>query len=173
MERIDPRTPEGMRELTLRSAEFCRLRLETSGNFDQHFGLFIGGTTEEFALSKWAATSSLSRIFEEAHKEARRAHAEALCLMLRRPMAAMNGRCTIEVWDSVFVVAQTETRTATAMLPFRAADSGLQFGELQLGECESESFATPEVIFRKLGYVADAAMLDDTTKGRGPEAMWN
>ena len=172
MERIDPKTQEGMRELTLRSVEFCRLRLETSGSFDQHFGLFIGGTTEEFAMSKWAATSSLSRIFEEAHKEAHRAHAEALCLMLRRPMAGMNGR-TIEVWDSVFVVAQTETRTAIAMLPFRATDSGLEFGELQVGECESKSFATPEVIFRKLGQLVDAAMLDDRTKGRGPKAMWN
>lgn len=173
MEGIDPRTREGMRVLTLRAVEFCRLRLKTSGNFDQHFGLYVGGTTEEFALSKWAETSSLSRIFEEAHKEAHRAHAEALCLMLRRPMAAMNGRCTIEVWDSVIVVAQTETRTAIAMLPFRATDSGLEFGELQLGECESKSFATPEVIFGKLGHLVDAAALDDATKKRGPEAMWN
>ena len=155
-----------MRELTLRIVEFCRLRLKMSGNFDQHFRLFIGGRTEEFGLSKWAAASSLSRIFEEAHKEAYRAHAEALCLLLRRPTAAMNRR-TIEVWDSVFVVAQTETRTAIAMLPFRATDSGLEFEELQLGECESESFATPEVIFGKLGHLVDAAMLDDTRKGRG------
>jgi len=84
----------------------------------------------------------------------------------------MNRR-RIEVWDSVFVVTQTKSRTAIAMLPFRATGSGLEFGELQLGECESESFATPEVIFGKLGHVVDAAILDDTRKGRGPEAISN
>ena len=172
MNPIDPRTQEGMREVTLFFVEFCRLRLETSGSFDQHFALYIGGRTEEFGLSEWAAKSSLSRIFEEAHKEAHRAHAEALFLMLRRPLASMNRR-RVEVWDSVFVVTQTKTRTAIAMLPFRTTDSGLEFEELQLGECETESFATPDIIFGKLGDVANAAMLDDMRKGRGPEATSN
>jgi hypothetical protein len=59
------------------------------------------------------------------------------------------------------------------MLPFRATDLGLVFEELQTGECETESCGAPEVIFRKFGYVVDAAVLDDTPKGRGSESTWN
>jgi hypothetical protein len=43
METINPRTPNGMREATLRSIEFCRMQLELFGKFEQHFALLIGG----------------------------------------------------------------------------------------------------------------------------------
>ncbi|TAM79619.1 MAG: hypothetical protein EPN47_17610 [Acidobacteria bacterium] len=173
MEAIDPTTQEGMRILTLRAVEFCRKELETSGDFEQHFGLRVGSKTEDFKLSTWAAASSLTRIFEEAHKEAQRAHANTLILMLRRPMASLNRQLALELWDSILVVTQTERRTAIAMLPFRKTNAGLEFAELQKGECETETVATPQVIFQNLGYVADARALDDVRKGRGRACIWN
>lgn len=173
METIDPTTQEGMRMLTLRAVEFCREELETSGDFEQHFGLRVGSNTEDFKLSTWAAASSLTRIFEEAHKEAHRTLANTLILMLRRPMASVDRQLALDVWDSIFVVTQTKRRTAIAMLPFRKTNRGLEFAELQKGECETETFATPQVIFQILGYVADDAALDDTRKGRGPGYIWN
>jgi len=75
MDPIDPTTPEGMKVLTLRAVELCRLRLTMSGGFEQRCGLYVGSTTEEFTLSTRAAASSLSRILQEAQKEAHRAHA--------------------------------------------------------------------------------------------------
>jgi hypothetical protein len=171
MEAFDPSTQDGMRMLTLNAVDFCRKELETSGDLEPYFGLRIGRKTYDFKLSPRAAASSLTRIFQEAHKEAHRVHANTLILMLRRPMAAINGQLALEVWDSIFVVTQTERRTAIAVLPFRATDSGLEFEELRKGECESQSFATPEAIFRKLGYVVDANALDGLGQGSGN--MWN
>jgi hypothetical protein len=173
MDPIDPTTREGMKVLTLRAVELCRLRLTMSGGFEQRCGLYVGSTTEEFTLSTRAAASSLSRILQEAQKEAQRAHAEVLCLMLRRSIVSLNRHGGREQWDSIFVITQTPRRTAIAMLPFRATDLGLVFEELQTGECETESCGAPEVIFRKFGYVVDAAVLDDTPKGRGSESTWN
>lgn len=170
---VDPTTPVGMRILTLRAVEVCRLQLEMRGSFEQWFALCFGRTTKEFTLSARAAASSLSKIFEEAHKAALREHADALCLMLRRPMATLNSQLAIEQWDSIFVVMQTQRRTTIAMLPFRTTNTGFEFDEIQKGECETETFATPQAIFQKLGYVADAGALDDTRKGRGPECIWN
>ena len=173
MDPIDPTTREGMKVLTLRAVELCRLRLTMSGGFEQRFGLYVGSTTEEFTLSTRVAASSLSRILQEAQKEAHRAHAEVLCLMLRRSMVSLNRHCGREQWDSIFVITQTQRRTAIAMLPFRATDLGLVFEELQTGECETESFGAPEVIFGKLGYVVDPGLLDETARGRGPGSLWN
>jgi hypothetical protein len=93
--------------------------------------------------------------------------------MLRRPMASVNRQLALEVWDSILVVTQTERRTAIAMLPFRKTDSGFEFEELQKRECKTETFATPQAIFQKLGYVADAGAIDSMRKGRGPECIWN
>jgi hypothetical protein len=88
-------------------------------------------------------------------------------------MVRVNGHCALEQWDSIFVITQTPRRTAIATLPFRATDSGLEFEELQMGECETESFGAPEVIFRKLGDVVDPGVLDETARGRGPGSLWN
>ena len=173
MDPIDPTTREGMKVLTLRAVELCRLRLTMSGSFEPRFGLYVGSTTEEFTLSTRAAASSLSRILQEAQKEAQRAHAEVLCLMLRRSIVNLNRHCGREPWDSIFVITQTKRRTAIAMLPFRVTDVGLVFEGLQTGECETESFGAPEVIFRKLGYVVDPGVLDETARGRGPGDLWN
>jgi hypothetical protein len=173
VEAFDPTTQDGMRMLTINAMVFCRKELETSGDFEQHFGLRVGNETQDFKLSTRAAASSLTRIFEEAHKAARRAQANTLILMLRRPMATVNNQLAIEKWDSIFVVTQTERRITIAMLPFRKTDSGFEFEELQKEECETETFATPQVIFQKLGYVADAGALDDTRRARGRECIWN
>ena len=167
MDRIDPTTREGMKTLTLRAVEYCRHRLKMSGGFEQRFGLFLGTTTDEFMLSARAAASSLSRIFQEAHNEAQRTRADALCLMLRRPMMAVNRQLALEQWDSIFIATQTQVRTAIAALPFRGTGSEVEFGDLQTGECETESFAAPEVFFGKLGHVVDAKVLDETTIRRG------
>ena len=144
-----------------------------SGSFEQRFGLCIGGTTEEFTLSPEAAAGSLSRIFDEAHKEAVRTNADVLCLMLRRPMASLNEHLDLEQWDSIFAVTQTRKRTAIAILPFRRTDLGLEFEELDASECESESFATPQVIFEKLGYVVDGGKVDGVGKKRDFGKKWN
>jgi len=45
MDPIDPTTREGMKVLTLRAVELCRLRLTMSGGFEQRFGLYVGSTT--------------------------------------------------------------------------------------------------------------------------------
>ena len=171
MEAFGPTTREGVAMLTLNAMDFCRKELETSGDCEQHFGLRVGRKTQDFKLSPGAAASSLTRIFHEAHKEAHRVHANTLILMLRRPMAAINGQLAVEVWNSIFVVTQTERRTAIAVMPFRATGSGLEFGEFRKGECQCESFATPQDIFRKLGYVVDAKALDGLGQGAGN--VWN
>ena len=46
MDAIDPTTREGMKVLTLRAVELCRLRLTMSGGFEQRCGLYVGSTTE-------------------------------------------------------------------------------------------------------------------------------
>ena len=173
METIDTTTREGIRILTHRAVEFCRKELEASGEFEPYFGLRVGAKTNDFKLSTWAAASSLARIFEEAHRKAHQARADTLILMVRRPMASINRQLGLELWDSIFVVTQTEMRTVIAVLPFRKTNAGLDFAELQKGECETERFATPEVIFQKLGNVANSGVLDDARKGRGPECVWN
>lgn len=173
MEAFDPSTQDGMRTLTMNAVISCRKEIETSGDFEQHFGLRVGKETQDFKLSTRAAASSLTRIFEEAHKAARRDQANTLILMLRRPMASINGQLALEVWDSILIVAQTERRTAIAMLPFRKTNTGFEFEELQKGECETETFATPQVIFQKLGYVADVRALDHMGKGPRSGSIWN
>jgi hypothetical protein len=173
MEAFDPSTQEGMRMLIVNAVYFCRKELETSGDFEQHFGLRVGNETQDFKLSTRAAASSLTRIFEEAHKAARRTQANTLILMLRHPMASINGQLALEVRDSILIVTQTERRTAIAMLPFRQTNTGFEFEELQKGECETETFATPQVIFQKLGYVADVRALDHMEKGRRSGSIWN
>ena len=88
-------------------------------------------------------------------------------------MGLLNSQGVHQLWDSIFVVTQTKKRTAIAMLPFRKTASGLEFAELRKGECETESFATPEQFFQKLGYVAVANASDDLSQGRSPGNMWN
>lgn len=173
METINPRTPGGMREMTLRSIEFCRMQLEMFGKFEQHFALLIGDDTAEFTLSPRAAASSLTRIFEEAHTEAIRRKADIVFLMLNRAIACMNRQREVEHWESIFVVTQTRHLTILGMLPFRRTKLGVGFDELQTGECETESLGMPQDIFEKLGYVVDESALGAIRKGRGREAMWN
>jgi len=60
METINPRTPGGIREVTLRSIECCRTQIEMFGNLEQRFALLIGDDTTESTLSSGAAASSLS-----------------------------------------------------------------------------------------------------------------
>ena len=159
METINPRTPGGMREATLRSIEFCRMQLEMFGKFEQRFALLIGDDTAEFTLSPRAAASSLTRIFEEAHTEAVRKSADIVFLMLNRVIASMNQQREVEHWELIFVVTQTRHLTILGMLPFRRTKSGAVFDELQTGECETDSLAMPQDIFEKLGYVVDEGAL--------------
>lgn len=173
METINPRTPEGMREATLRAIELCRLQLEMSGKFEQHFALLLGDDTAEFTLSPRAAASSVTQIFEKAQAEASRRGADVVFLMLNRAIASMNEQREVEHWESIFVVTQTGHLTVLAMLPFRRTKCGVEFDELQTAECETDSLGMPRDIFEKLGYVVNENELGTLRKGRGSEAMWN
>jgi hypothetical protein len=173
METINPRTPDGMRDATLRAIGVCRLQLEMFGKFDQHFALLVGDDTAEFTLSARAAASSLTRIFEEAHAEATRRSADVVFLMLNRATASLNEQRELEHWESILVVTQTEHLTCVGMLPFRRTISQVVFDELQTGECETDSLGKPQDIFEKLGHVVDENQLGGLRKGRGPQATWN
>ena len=166
METVNPRTPGGMREVTLRSIECCRTQIEMFGNFGQRFALLIGNDTTEFTLSPGAAASSLSGIFEEAHTEAVRRTADVVFLMLNRPMASLNQLRDIEQWESIFVVTQTTQLTVVGMLPFRRTNSGVEFRDLHSGECETDSLGRPQELFENLGYVVDENALGNGKKGR-------
>ncbi|MCL5005931.1 MAG: hypothetical protein M1404_05300 [Acidobacteria bacterium] len=172
MDAFDPTTPENMRLWTLGGVDYCQHNLKTSGSFDQRF-FYVGSTVEEFKLSPRGCASSLSRIFEEAHKTTVRAHADLLCLVLRRPMGLLNDQCTLELWESIFVVTQTTKRTTIAMLPFRKTASGLEFAERRKGECETDAFASPEQFLPKVGYEAVPNALDGFRQGRCPGNMSN
>ena len=172
-DRIDPRTSAGMREVTLRGVELCRMAVEHCGYFKNHFALVVGDHTEEFTLSRSAAAGSLSRILEEAHNEARERRAEVLFLLLQRRRACRKEARQVEQWDSILAITQTRQRTAIALLPFRPRNPCIEFGELETGECETETFATPEVIFSKIGHVLDASMLEQPAKTRAAQAEWN
>jgi hypothetical protein len=128
------------------------------GAFTERYSLILDGNMTVSNLPHSGTTLSPAQIFAEAHRVACERKAEALCIVLNLKLLQVNDNKDCEIWDSIFVVAQSRLFSTAVIQPIRVHQNGeLTFVGLTEATWDTTDFGEPEEIFPQLDLVMTAA----------------
>jgi Mlc titration factor MtfA (ptsG expression regulator) len=121
-------------------------------SFPERCSLFcVNEKMVDYPLQQCGPAMTLERIFADAHQQASDKQAHALCLAMNLKLLHLDESKEPEIWDSIFVVAQTREITCGLIQPIRVHKSGdFTFTGLIEDAWETVGFGAPHDIFTHL-----------------------